>query len=91
MYVAISIWAQTPAGAIHVAPYIQAPLNPRGAPWSGKLFRHQRKSTAKIDPPPETVVLKKLFAGKRRSYLAVSQVNIIKLKFVQRYLKIRLR
>ena len=46
---------------------------PRGAPRSGKLFRHQRKSTAKIDPPPETVVLKKLFAGKLCSYLAVSK------------------
>jgi hypothetical protein len=39
-----------------------------------------------IDPPPKTAVLKKLFARKLCSYLAVS-----KFKFAQKYLKIWLR
>jgi hypothetical protein len=47
-------------------------------------------STAKIDPPPETVVLKKLFAGKLLIFGSL-KFHIINLKFVQKYLKIRLR
>jgi hypothetical protein len=61
-----------------------APHKTARCPRSGKLFRHRRKSTAKIDPPPETVVLKKHFAGVLCSfrYCRSLKVHMIKLKVV---------
>ena len=75
MHVAISIWDQTfPGGNAGRYMHVGSPQN-RAVPPGGGNFSDTSggKSTAKIGPPPETVVLKKLFAGKRCSYLEVSK------------------
>jgi hypothetical protein len=86
MYVAISIWAQTPPGAmaIHIA---------FRTPRSGKLFRHRRKSTIDCQNQPTTGngCSEETFCAYAMLIFGNLKVYIIKLKFAQKYLKIRLR
>jgi hypothetical protein len=84
MYVAISIWAQTPAGAIQIASYTQALLKTARCPPESETFQTPAEIDSQNRPATgngcsETVVLKKLL-GVSYAHIWQSQSSYHKLE-----------
>ena len=91
MHVAISIWAQTPAGVIQTATCILAPLQTARRPPEWETFQTPAEIDCLNRPATENGCSEETFCGKAMLIFGSLKVHIINLKFVQQHLKIRLR